>query len=167
VPGTSDWAIVIPGHSARGRVSARCRRLLAQAADLAEQRVPRLILFTGWSANGRASEAEQMLDAWPGRQDVELVVETTAATTAQNASRSLPLLLARGIREATIVCAPLHARRVRYFFETIYGQAGLRCDVFVARAFPTPYAAAWELAAVTVRRRQLRAALAELELRNG
>ena len=162
-----DWGIVIPGHSARGRVSDRCRRLLGQAAELAERRVPEVIVFTGWSPNGGASEAEQMLEEWPGRRDVELVVETTAATTAQNASRTLPLLLARGIRDATVVCAPLHARRVRYFFGPLYGNAGLRCEVHVAQALPTPYAVAWELAAVAVRRCQLRAAFAELETLHG
>ncbi len=162
-----DWGIVIPGHSARGRVSDRCRRLLGQAAELAERRLPGAIVFSGWASNGGASEAEQMLDEWPGRRDVELVVETTAATTAQNASRTLPLLLERGIRDATVVCAPLHARRVRYFFGALYGDAGVRCEVQVAQALPTPYAVAWELAAVAVRRRQLRAALTELETLHG
>jgi uncharacterized SAM-binding protein YcdF (DUF218 family) len=163
----SAWGIVIPGHSERGRVSARCQRLLMQAAELAERRVPGVIIFSGWSPNGGASEAEQMLEAWPGRRDLELVTETTAATTAQNASRSLPLLLERGIREATVVCAPVHAPRVRYFFGAVYGKAGLRCDVHIAKALATPYAVAWELAAAAVRRRQLRAALAELETFRG
>ena len=99
--------------------------------------------------------------------DVELLVETTATTTAQNASRSLPLLLERGVTEATVVCAAAHARRVRYFFGRLYAAAGLRAQVSAVPLPPTPGAVAWELGAVTVRRRQLHAALAELETSHG
>jgi hypothetical protein len=143
-------------------VSGRCRALLARAALLAEERVPRAVVFSGWATGAGVSEAEQMLDAWPGRRDVELVAETTADCTAQNACRTVPLLVRRGVREATVVCAPLHRARVGYFFGGLYGAAGIRCEVHVAWAPPTPPALAWELAAATVARRQRRAALAEL-----
>ena len=90
-----SWGLVVPGHSRRGALSVRCRRLVEHAAELAETRAPSVVVFSGWAPRGRAaSEAEQMLAAWPGRRDIELVVESTAETTAQNASRSLPLLLA-------------------------------------------------------------------------
>jgi hypothetical protein len=158
----SDWALVVPGHSRRGPVTRRCRALVARAAELAEERVPRAVVFSGWATWAGPSEAEQMLDAWPGRRDVELLVEPTAATTAENAARSLPLLLDRGIRRATVVCAPLHVARVTYFFG-LYARFGVRCEVRVApAAAPTPAALAWELAASAVARRQRRAALAEL-----
>ena len=104
-----------------------------------------------------------MLDAWRGRSDVELLAEPTARTTAENAARSLPLLLERGVREATVVCAPLHALRVRYFFGGLYPRFGVRCEVRTAKCAPTPSALAWELGARGVMRRQRRAALAELE----
>jgi hypothetical protein len=157
------WALIVPGHSSRGRMSSRCRALLAHAARLAEERVPSAVVFSGGrAARGAPSEAEQMLAAWPGRRDVELLAETTAATTSQNAARSLPLLLERDVGEATVVCAPLHAARVAYFFREIYGRFGVRCDVRVARALPTPPALAWELAALAVARRQREAALLEL-----
>ena len=163
-----SWGIVVPGHSRRGALSARCRRLLAHAAELAEARAPAVVVFSGWARPGRAaSEAEQMLAAWPGRRDVELVVETTAATTAQNASRSLPLLLSRGVSEATIVCATAHAPRVRYFFGSVYARSGMRVHVSAVPMLPTPLSVGWELAAVAVRRRQLYAALAELEASRG
>jgi uncharacterized SAM-binding protein YcdF (DUF218 family) len=152
-------AIVVPGHSRRGRVSRRCRRLVDAAAVLADRRAPALVVFTG----GRGGEAEQMRAAWRGRTDVELLVEPTAATTAQNASRTLPLLLARGVTEATVVCAPLHLPRVRYLFGGVYRRAGIRCRVRVARALPTPSALAWELAAAVVARRQRRGAIAEAD----
>jgi uncharacterized SAM-binding protein YcdF (DUF218 family) len=163
-----SWGIVVPGHSRRGALTARCRRLVDYAAELAETRAPSVVVFSGWAPHGRAaSEAEQMLAAWPGRRDVELVAESTAATTAQNASRSLPLLLEREVTEATIVCAATHARRVRYFFGHLYAAAGLGVQVSAVPMVPTPVAVAWELGAVTVRRRQLYAALAELETSRG
>jgi uncharacterized SAM-binding protein YcdF (DUF218 family) len=140
-------------------MSGRCRRLLAEAAALAAERRPGVVLFTG----GRGGEAEQMRAAWPGRTDVELVVEPTAAITAQNASRSLPLLLARDVTEVTVVCAPLHLPRVRYLFGGVYGRAGIRTSFRAARAVPTPSALAWELGAALVARRQRRAAQAELD----
>lgn len=163
----SNWGIVIPGHSRRGTLSDRCREVLRHAAALAEARVPRVIVFTGWAPQNGPSEAEQMLHAWPGRRDVDLAVEGTAAITAQNASRSLPMLLVRGIREATVVCAPVHTRRVRYFFGPLFEQAGVRCEISPALVPSSPRALAWELAALTVRRRQLRSALAEVESSRG
>lgn len=103
-----------------------------------------------------------MLEAWPGRRDVDLVAESTATVTAENASRSLPLLLARGVREATVVCTPLHLARVRYLFPAVYARYGVRCRISVAWATPTPSALAWELGALALLPGQRRAALDEL-----
>ncbi|HSC92476.1 MAG TPA: YdcF family protein [Gaiellaceae bacterium] len=152
-------AIVVPGHSRRGRMTRRCRRLLVAAAALAERERPDVVVFTG----GRGGEAEQMRASWTGRGDVELVVEPTAATTAQNASRSAALLRERGVGRATVVCAPLHVPRVRYLFGGVYARAGIGWRVRAARTLPTPPALAWELAAAAVARRQRRAALEELD----
>ncbi|HVM16407.1 MAG TPA: YdcF family protein [Gaiellaceae bacterium] len=157
-----EWAVVVPGHSCRGRVSGRCRALLERAAELVEERPARVVVFSGWATWDGPSEAEQMLEAWPGRRDVELLAETTASSTAENAARSLPLLLQRGVAAATVVCAPLHAARVTYFFGGLYPQFGVRCEIRVARALPTPQALAREVAAAVVAPRQRRAALAEL-----
>ena len=157
-----EWAIVVPGHSVSGRLSGRCRRLLGAAAELAEERRPRVVVFSGWSPGSGPSEAEQMLEAWPGRRDVELVAEPTARITAENASRTLPLLLERDVREATVVCTPLHLARVRYLFPGLYASFGVRCDVRVAWTAPTASALAWELGALPLLRSQRRAALAEL-----
>jgi hypothetical protein len=158
-----SWAIVVPGHSAGGLVTTRCHRVLARAAQIADEREPRVVVFTGRASRGAPSEAEQMLEAWTGRRDVELLVEPTARVTAENASRSLPLLLERDVRLATVVCSAVHAPRVRYFFGTLYRRFGIDCDVRAAWSAPTPRALAWELGALTVLRRQLRAAAAEIE----
>jgi uncharacterized SAM-binding protein YcdF (DUF218 family) len=159
-------AIVVPGNGVLGldgihRISGRCRRLVAEAERLAAELSPRAVVFTGWSPNGGASEAEQMRDAWRG-PPVDLVVEPTARTTAENAARTLPLLRERAIDEVLVVCAPLHLFRTRFFFRRLFDRFGIATRFHVARVAPTPHALAWELAALWVRKAQLRAAEREL-----
>ncbi|MDX6533825.1 MAG: hypothetical protein QOF68_1569 [Gaiellales bacterium] len=161
------WALLIPGSGrfdggGRYLIGPRALRCLAVGARLADRRAPQLILLSGWSPVGGASEAHQMHDAWPGRRDVEIVVEPTASITAENMSRSLPLLLDRGIEDVTVVCGALHLPRVRYFFGSVYPRHGIRCRYAVTRQLPTPGTLAWEAAAYMVARGQRRAALAEL-----
>ena len=161
-----DWGIVIPGSGSHGRegytIGPRAHACMDEAARLADRRRPRVVVFSGWSPAGGPSEAEQMLRAWPGRRDVELVAEVSARITAENMSRSLPLLLERGIREVTIVCGALHQLRVRYFFGGVYPRYGIRCRYHVTRQLPTPRAIAWEAGAIPLARGQRRAAAAEL-----
>lgn len=142
------------------RISPACRRVVAETARLTAQLGPGTVVFTGWSPDGGSSEAEQMRALWRG-PDVELVVETTASSTAENAARTLPLLRERGIRRAVIVCTPLHLYRARWFFHHLFHAHGIETSVRTARVLPTPGAAIWELAALSVRSRQLRAAQTE------
>ena len=158
---TSGLALVVPGHSRRGRISGTCRRLVAEAERLAEQLAPDVVVFSGWSSVGGVPEAEQMRDLWRG-PDVELVVETTAESTAQNAARTLPLLLERGLERAVVLCAPVHRSRVGWFFGRLYEAHGIVTTFHTPKIAPTPFALAWELGALSVRARQLRAAQAEL-----
>jgi hypothetical protein len=169
VPG-HRYALVVPGQGdllrdGAYRLSARCGQLLDHAAGLAERDRPEVVVFTGWSPYGGESEAAQMLAAWRGRRDVELVAEDSASTTAQNAARTLPLLLERGVEQATIVCTPLHRLRVAYFFRGVYGRYGIAARF---RSPPSGFSAGalgWEVVALWVARRQRRAALAELASR--
>jgi uncharacterized SAM-binding protein YcdF (DUF218 family) len=154
-------ALVVPGHSRRDRISRTCRRLVAEAERLAEQVRPDVVVFSGWSPAGGVSEAEQMKDLWRGAE-AELVVESTASTTAENAARTLPLLLERGVQQAVVVSAPIHGYRVRWFFRRLYEAHGIETSFHAPRMAPTPFALAWELGALTVRSRQLRAVEAEL-----
>src|SRR5580765_1505226 len=144
------------------RISRSCKRLVAEAERLADALAPEVVVFTGWSPTGGPSEAEQMRDVWAGAA-VELVVESSARNTAQNAARSLPLLLERDVERAVVVCAPLHLPRTRFFFSRLYEGGGVETVFRAARLLPAPQALAWELAALPVRRAQLRAARAELE----
>jgi uncharacterized SAM-binding protein YcdF (DUF218 family) len=98
-----------------------------------------------------------MRDVWAG-PDVELVVEPTAALTVENATRTLPLLRERGIERAVVVCAPLHSVRARVLFSRVYGESGVDCRIRVARTLPHPRAFVWELVALPMLRRHLRAA---------
>ncbi len=161
-------AVVVPGHSRRtrrGHISPTCRRLVAEAERLAVELEAGVVVFSGWSPVGGVSEAEQMRRLWRGPEGPELVVEETAQTTAQNASRTLPLLLERGIERAAVVSAPLHQRRVRWFFEGVYAEHGIATEFHAASMRPTPVAFAWEVGAMSVRSRQLRAARAEVARR--
>jgi uncharacterized SAM-binding protein YcdF (DUF218 family) len=162
-------AIVVPGNGSLARdgvyrISGRCRRVVAAAEAIADEVAPRVVVFSGWSPAGGEPEAEQMRAAWRGRE-VELLAEPTARTTAENAARTLPLLLERGIARAIVVCAPLHVPRVRFFFRGLYGPRGIDTEFRAARVAPSPYALAWEVGALAVRRPQLRAAEAELSRR--
>lgn len=111
-----------------------------------------VVVFSG------LDEAEHMRSIWGG-PEVELVVESKATSTAENAAWTLPLLLERGVRDALVVCAPAHLVRARWIFRRIYGDAGIAVRFRMARVWPTPGALAWELAAATVARRQVRSQL--------
>lgn len=163
----APFALVVLGSSRRDRagaycISRACRRVVAHAAQLAERLEPRIVVFSGWAPNGGASEAEQMQALWHGPV-VELVLEPTASTTAENAARTLLLLLKHQIEHVVVVCTPLHVYRARWFFRRLYAAHGIRTSFTAPRVVPTPSAFIWELGALTVRSRQLRAAEEELE----
>jgi hypothetical protein len=163
-----SWAIVVPGSGRTGadgayRIGPRAVECVRAAARLAEARRPRVVVFTGWSpVAGGPSEADQMRAAWDGPDDVELLVETSATITAENMSRTLPLLVERGVREVTVVCGSLHLPRVRFYFGGVYPRHGIRCSYVRTRQVPTPPALGRELVAVALMRRQRRRAVAEL-----
>ena len=163
-----SWAIVVPGSGRADRdgtyrIGPRAVACVRAAARLAEARRPRAVVFTGWSpVPGGPSEADQMRAAWDGPDDVELLVEATATITAENMSRTLPLLVERGVREVTVVCGGLHLPRVRFYFGGVYPHHGIRCTYVRTRQAPTPPALARELVAVALMRGQRRQALAEL-----
>lgn len=166
----SRWAIVVPGQGALDpegtyTLSPVCNRVLSLAAELAENRRPSVVVLSGWAPYGGESEASQMLAAWPGRRDLELLAEDTAINTSQNMTRVLPLLLDRGVEEATIVCAPAHRLRCHYFFGGVYPRFGVLCTYRSPRLRPRAGALAWEAAALTVMPWQKRNAVAELERR--
>jgi uncharacterized SAM-binding protein YcdF (DUF218 family) len=145
------------------RISRGCRRLVAEAARTAKNLGSTLVVFSGWSPNDGLSEAAQMRALWRGPATIEVVVEETASTTAENAARTLPFLRARGVTEAVVICTPLHRIRAGWIFRNVYARYGVAVRFRVARVVPTPGALVWELVALTAMARQVRAAQAELE----
>ena len=108
-------------------ISEICRAGVRRAEALAADLHPRAVIFTGWSSTGGASEAEQMAAAWAGREDVELIRETTASNTAENAVRSLAMLPGlEGSAEVIVVCSVRHFPRVRYLFSALFRRHGYR-----------------------------------------
>ena len=124
-----------------------------------------VVVFSGWSSTGGPSEAEQMRDEWRGPA-VELVVEPTARHTAENAARTLPLLLERDVGRAVVVCAPTHLPRTRVLFGRLYRSCGVQVVFRTARLAPSVRSIAWELVAFPLLPVQLRAARAELARRS-
>ena len=136
-----------------GSTVTRVRERLVREAERAALAVDaHVVVFSG------ASEAVPMRDLWRG-PDVELVVEEAATTTAENAARTLPLLLERDVREAIVVCAPAHFLRARWIFRRIYGAGNVAVRFQLARIAPTPGAIAWELGAIAVAARQVHSEL--------
>jgi glucosamine-6-phosphate deaminase len=116
----SDHVAVVLGHrepgvSAEHRISAHSRARLRHAAALCAHEPTRSVVLTGFTHTGGLSEAEQMALEWR-LDDVPVVLEVAGRNTAENASRSLPLILAHGdVRRVTVVSSVWHLR-VPYFF---------------------------------------------------
>lgn len=128
---SSDRALVVLGHRRPGIstehvISDESLARVRRAAALAGRDPVRAAVFTGWTTTGGLSEAEQMLTWWnePGTPGV---LEVAGRRTAENASCSLPLLLAMGvIRRVTVVTSAWHVRS-RWFFAP-YRRYGLEVD---------------------------------------
>ena len=164
--GRMRTAIVVPGHEARGpdgvyRISPSCVRLVREAERLAAELAAETVVFTGWSRGPGESEAEQMRAAWSGPA-IDLVVESTASVTAENAARTVPLLVERGIERAVVICSRLHVYRARFFFQRLYGARGIDTEFRVVPVRRGLRDLAWEVGAATAIRRQLRAVRNEL-----
>lgn len=164
-----DFVVVVLGYHAFDAdgshgISDVCRAGVRRAQALADQRRPRAVVFTGWSSTGGPSEAEQMATAWSGRSDVELIRESHAANTAENAVRTLEVLRALdGALDVVVVCSIRHFPRARYFFHALYRRHGHQVG-FSYVASPLPSAALWrhELGSITRMIGDRRAALERL-----
>ncbi|HEY3188625.1 MAG TPA: 6-phosphogluconolactonase [Solirubrobacteraceae bacterium] len=126
---TSDRVVVVLGHrepmvSPEHRISAHSRARMFRAEEACLTDPVRAAVLTGYTQTGGLSEAEQMQREWtvPG---VPAVTEVAGRNTAENASRSLPLIVAiGGIREVLVVSSLWHLRAP--FFFAPYASYGLR-----------------------------------------
>jgi glucosamine-6-phosphate deaminase len=113
-----------PGISAEHRISAESRARLRHALRLARRTPARAVVLTGYTSTGGLSEAEQMKTAWD-EHVAPALLEVAGRDTAENASRSLPIVLALGdVRDVVVVSSGWHLR-VPWFFAP-YRAYGLR-----------------------------------------
>lgn len=123
-------AVVVLGHREPGddpehRISAESYERLRLAERIARQGPVTAVILTGSSTNQAGyAEAEQMREAW-SVPHTPTILEVAGRNTAENATRSLPLILAmQGIQQVTVITSAWHLR-ARWFF-TPYRRYGLR-----------------------------------------
>jgi glucosamine-6-phosphate deaminase len=164
----SGRALVVLGHrepngGSEHLASEASFARLHHAAHIAHREPVRLAVMTGWTTTGGLSEAEQMLTAW-NEPDTPALLEVAGRNTAENASCTLPLLLASGVIEhVTVVTSAWHLR-AHYFFAA-YRRYGLRIDADPARHHgPWLRMLAHEARELPAMARERRAALAAMRL---
>ncbi len=164
----SDRALVVLGHrqpgvSAEHRISDESRARLRRAVGECRAEAPRAVVLTGYTRTRVGlSEAEQMEAEWP-LSEVPTLMEDAGRDTAENASRSLPLIRAVGdVRRVTVVTSAWHVR-ARYFFAP-YRSLGLGLSFAYTRWGPGFRLLGSELRVLPSMRSRRRIAMAELRL---
>jgi vancomycin permeability regulator SanA len=165
--GSDHVAIVLghrePGISAEHRISAHSRARLSRAVRLCRSTPVRAVVLTGYTHTGGLSEAEQMQREWP-LVDVPVLLEVAGRNTAENASRSLPIVLALGVAKRVSVVTSLWHLRAPYFFAPYRG-FGLELDMASARPLRgSAHLLAEELGGLAGMPRQRRAAMDAVRL---
>lgn len=104
-----------PSISAEHRISHESLGRVQRAEWIARRRPTLAAVLTGYTSTGGLSEAEQMRAAWRV-VDVPPLLEVAGRDTAENATRSLPLVLALGdARRVTVVTSAWHVRAPYHF----------------------------------------------------
>jgi 6-phosphogluconolactonase/glucosamine-6-phosphate isomerase/deaminase len=104
-----------PSISAEHRISHESLGRLHRAEWIARRHPTLAVVLTGYTSTGGLSEAEQMRAAWRVA-DVPPLLEVAGRDTAENATRSLPLVLALGdARRVTVVTSAWHLRAPYHF----------------------------------------------------
>jgi hypothetical protein len=121
------------------------------------------VVLTGYTSTGGLSEAEQMKGSWD-EAVAPALLEVAGRDTAENATRSLPLILALGgIGRVDVITSAWHLR-TPYFFAP-YRDFGLSVHHRVSFAHGHwPRMLAQELRGLRTARRQRATALAALRL---
>ena len=104
-----------PGVSTEHRISHESLERIQRAEKLVRRRATRAVILTGYTSTGGLSEAEQMAGSWRDPA-VPFLLEVAGRDTAENATRSLPLLLALGgVRRVSVVTSAWHIRTPWFF----------------------------------------------------
>jgi hypothetical protein len=164
----SDRAVIVLGHreqgiSAEHRISQETRARLGRAERACRDDCPRAVILTGYTRTPHGlAEAEQMKAEWK-LHDVPALLEDAGRNTAENATRSLPLIRAiADIRRVTVVTSAWHVR-APYFF-AFYRSLGLRLSFSWAVHGPWPRLLWQELRGLPAMRAQRDRAIAEMRL---
>jgi hypothetical protein len=165
---SSDGVLVVLGHrepevSAEHRISDESRDRIRRAVSECRAEPPRAVILTGYTRTpGGLSEAEQMKAEWP-LPEVPALLEDAGRNTAENATRSLPLIRAmEDIRRVTVVTSAWHIR-ARPFFAP-YRRYGLELSFAPELHGPWLRPLISELHALPDVRDQRRSALAAMRL---
>jgi glucosamine-6-phosphate deaminase len=165
---SSDRAVIVLGHrepavSAEHRISDETRARLRRAERACRADAPRAVILTGYTRTPRGlAEAEQMKAEWK-LPDVPALLEEAGRNTAENATRSLPLIRAMGdVRRVTVVTSAWHIR-APYFFAP-YRTLGLHLSFSWAVHGPWPRMLWQELRGTRSMRAQRRLAMTQMRL---
>ncbi|TMM17527.1 MAG: hypothetical protein E6F96_08420 [Actinobacteria bacterium] len=165
---SSDRAVIVLGHrepavSAAHRISDETRARLRRAERVCREDPPRTVIFTGYTRTPLGlAEAEQMKAEWK-LSSVPALMEQAGRNTAENATRTLPLIRAIGdVRRVTVVTSAWHIR-APYFFAP-YRTLGLRLSFSWAVHGPWARMLWQELHGARAMRGQRRRAMTQMRL---
>jgi hypothetical protein len=151
-----------PSISVEHRISHESLGRLQRAEWIARRRPTLAAVLTGYTSTGGLSEAEQMRAAWRV-VDVPPVLEVAGRDTAENATRSLPLVLAMGdVRRVTVVTSAWHLRAPYHF--RVWRRYGLEVGFAFDWRGDWGRMLAHELRSMRSMRRERREALAAMAL---
>jgi uncharacterized SAM-binding protein YcdF (DUF218 family) len=120
-----------------------CAARLEHAAALAGG--ARAVVLSGWARrHAPAGEAELMRAAWP-RDDVPVLLDTTARTTSGNAAGIARIARELGAGEVVVVTSSWHAPRAAALVRAALRGSGIAVTVSSARGGREPRLAAREL----------------------
>jgi len=151
--------VAVLGYSRNGDrvLHPICANRVAHAERIATG--ARVVVLSGWARrHAPAGEAELMRAAWC-RDDVPVVLDHSAQTTAGNAVAVARLAQDLGADELVVVTSPWHARRARALVRAALRGSGIDVSVSSPRGRRAPLLALRELAcsfAVPLQARRLR-----------
>ena len=154
--------VAVLGYSRNGdrRLHPICAHRVAHAERIATG--ARAVVLSGWARrHAPAGEAELMRAAWR-RDDVPVVLDHSAQTTAGNAVAVARLARDLGADELVVVTSPWHARRARALVRAALRGSNIRVSVSSPRGRRAPLLGLRELVysvAVPLQARRLRRAV--------
>ena len=157
--------LVVLGYSDGRREGLHpiCAARLERAAQVADG--AGAVVLTGWARrDGRPPEAELMRRAWRGSQE-QVICETEARITAENAAHVARLVRQLGAREVVVVTSWWHRLRAAILFRLLLRETDARVRVVAAGRPWSPRLLLRELACLALVPAQVRRARYSLSRR--